>query len=123
MFAMYGRKTESGAWKMFSYHFHFEQLTIVTVLNTSTVLFLEVYIFGWFQSFPAVCVCVRVACGALAISENTTPDLGTRIWRSLLFLKRCKVTGRKKKLYGPIYSNDCASKACSEKVLRGSHFF
>jgi len=34
---------------------------------------LGIYLFCWFQSLTAGCVCVQAACGALATSEKTGP--------------------------------------------------
>jgi len=36
-------------------------------------IWLDIYIFCWFQSLPAGCVCVRAACGASATSEKHGP--------------------------------------------------
>ena len=48
--------------------------------------------FCWFQGLPALCVCVRAACGALATSKKNTPlHLGTCILWMLWFLSDFKV--------------------------------
>ena len=91
-------------------------------------ILLEFYLFCWFQSLPAGCVCVRAACGASATSEKTCPWMLEDVFCGFCDFKAILRPPGKMFIISPICSNDYAGKTriailCKKTCCIAPHFF